>query len=434
MFNRQKLQEPQDSNTFNANLSAHMRFLALFVLMICFTHVQGQQRTDTTDINEVIKNLFGKNKTSDKPASGISILPAIGYNPSFGLMLGGTVAGGSYLGDPATTQMSIGTMTAFFTTKGIINLQLRHNVFTKNNEFNFQGNAQITKMVVLDYGLGPATGKMGKDGLSVNQYTLDNPGDVYPIKFSQVRLFEKAYKKISDNIMVGAGVGVDFHFNIRDQKLNLDSQQYTPHYIYSQENGINPKHYWTNGFLLNIQYNTKEHPNRAYGGMYADIAIRINPKFLGSTMNSTLLLTEFRKYFSLSKKNPEHVLAFWHLGTYRLAGVVPYLDLPNTGSDTYNRSGRGYTIGRFRGISYFDLESEYRFPITRNKFLSGVVFMNMQTMSDGKGKPLFGYWEPGGGAGIRIFFNRLTRTNICIDYAFGKYGANGLFFGLNEVF
>lgn len=411
-----------------------MRSLPFVIFLFLVTYLQAQERKDTTDINEIVRNLFGKNKTSGKASSGISLLPAIGYNPSFGLMLGATVTGGSYLGDPATTQLSTGTMTAFFTTKGILNLQLRHNVYTKNNEWNFQGNAQITKMVVLDYGLGPATGQMGKDGFSVYQYTLTNPGDVYPIKFNYIRFFEKGYKKVTDHIMVGAGLGIDYHFKINDEKLNVDSQQYTPHYIYSQENGINADHYWTNGFLMNIQYNTKEHPNRSYGGMYADIAVRVNPKFLGSTLNSTQLITEFRKYFSLSKKNPEHVLAFWHLATFQLSGVVPYLDLPATGTDIYNRSGRAYTIGRFRGPSYFYLESEYRFPITQNKLLSGVVFMNMQTISDGKAKPLFGSWEPGGGAGLRIFFNRLTRTNICIDYAFGKYGASGLFFGLNEVF
>jgi hypothetical protein len=100
----------------------------------------------------------------------------------------------------------------------------------------------------------------------------------------------------------------------------------------------------------------------------------------------------------------------------------------------FNRSGRAYTIGRFRGPSFFYLESEYRFPITDNKFLSGVVFTNIQTVSDGLNRNLFGAYEPGAGAGLRVLFNKKTRTNLCIDYAVGKYGAKGLFFGLNEVF
>ena len=186
--------------------------------------------------------------------------------------------------------------------------------------------------------------------------------------------------------------------------------------------------------MFNIQYNTKEHGNRSYGGMYADLVLRSNQKFLGSTLNALQLITEFRKYWSLSNRNPEHVLAFWHLGTFALSGDVPYLDLPGTGTDLYNRSGRGYTIGRFKGPSYAYFETEYRFPISRNKLFSGVVFVNLQTASDGEKINLFDRMEPAAGGGLRVLFNKKSRTNICIDYAFGRYGSSGLFFGLNEVF
>lgn len=77
---------------------------------------------------------------------------------------------------------------------------------------------------------------------------------------------------------------------------------------------------------------------------------------------------------------------------------------------------------------------EYRFPITRNKLLSGVTFFNMETASNQTGVKLFKYWEPGAGAGIRILFDKHTRSNLCIDYGIGNYGARGVFVGLNEVF
>ena len=137
---------------------------------------------------------------------------------------------------------------------------------------------------------------------------------------------------------------------------------------------------------------------------------------------------------SLSKKNPEHVLAFWHIGSYLIDGIVPYLALPATGYDLYNRSGRGYTIGRFKGLSFSYFESEYRFPITKNKLFSGVAFMNVQTASDDLGKNLFQYWDPAAGVGLRILFQKQSRSTVCIDYVRGKYGSQGWFFGLNEVF
>jgi hypothetical protein len=66
--------------------------------------------------------------------------------------------------------------------------------------------------------------------------------------------------------------------------------------------------------------------------------------------------------------------------------------------------------------------------------VSGVAFMNLQTASDDLKKKIFQYWEPGGGGGLRILFNKQSRSTICMDYARGKYGSSGFFFGLNEVF
>jgi hypothetical protein len=80
--------------------------------------------------------------------------------------------------------------------------------------------------------------------------------------------------------------------------------------------------------------------------------------------------------------------------------------------DSYNRSGRGYTIGRFKGPSYDYFESEYRFPITRNKFISGVAFINIQTASDDLGKKLFQYWDHAAGGGLRILLQKKQPLNF----------------------
>jgi hypothetical protein len=58
----------------------------------------------------------------------------------------------------------------------------------------------------------------------------------------------------------------------------------------------------------------------------------------------------------------------------------------------------------------------------------------VQTASDGKKVKLFDRVEPAAGGGLRVLFKKESRTSACIDYAFGRYGSSGLFFGLNEVF
>ena len=413
-----------------------MLFARLCFISLCLStgsQGQGLQASDTLDLSALMAKVLNKS-SNGKSKRGLAILPSVGYNPSMGFMMGANATASMYLGNMSDTRMSTAAATAFVTTKGIINLQLRHNVFSQGNKWMLQGNVQASKMLVIDYGLGMDAINGRSGDLNIMGYPLRNSSGSYPMSFGLFRFNEKVYRRINESLFIGGGVNIDLHTGIKEELLQVDAGILTPHYTYSIEKGIDPKRYAANGFMFNIQYNTREHPNRSYGGMYADLVIRSNNKFLGSALNSVQLITEFRKYFSLSDKRPEHILAFWHLGTFRLSGDVPYLDFSGTAGDLYNRSGRGYTIARFKGPSYVYLETEYRFPLSRNKLFSGVLFTNMQTASDGQSVKLFDRLEPSGGGGLRILLKKESRTNICIDYAFGRYGSSGLFFGLNEVF
>jgi outer membrane protein assembly factor BamA len=240
------------------------------------------------------------------------------------------------------------------------------------------------------------------------------------------------YAKVGKKSYFGAGVNLNYRFNIFDK--NLTSTFTTAHYNYSVEKGFNPSKYFANGVVFAYQYNSREHPLRSYGGIYSEVGLQVNTRFLGSSKNAVQFYYDFRKYWSLSKRYPMHVIALWSLGSIQVGGKLPYLELPNTSSDFYYRSGRGYTIGRFRGPSYFYFESEYRFPITRNKLLSGVAFINTATTSNSQNKDFFRFFGTAAGVGLRILFQKAKRTVICADYARGEYGAYGIYFGLNEVF
>ena len=78
-------------------------------------------------------------------------------------------------------------------------------------------------------------------------------------------------------------------------------------------------------------------------------------------------------------------------------------------------------------------EGEYRFTVTRNGFLGGVVFANAQTFSAQPGTPLQSI-QPGYGVGMRIKLNKVTKTNIALDYGFGREGSKGLFITIGELF
>ncbi len=132
-------------------------FTYLLLLIPFCTFSQQQPGNPETDITDIIKRIFKKDTSSSsskKPPSTIAILPSIGYNPSIGFQLGANITGGKYLGNKDSTTLSIFSFQAFYTTKSVLTIQLRHNVFTENNLLNFQGNWQYSKSVTLDYGPG----------------------------------------------------------------------------------------------------------------------------------------------------------------------------------------------------------------------------------------------------------------------------------------
>ncbi len=382
------------------------------------------------DIADLLRNILHPNRKTPRirKKSGITPMPNVAYNPSIGAQIGIKAVAGRVLGSDPNTFMSVAATSASITTKGILYFYISHNVFTPANKWNFQGSLVAAKTVTPDYGLGIGQASNGSEADQV----LSNPGRKgYALHALYYSLREKVYKQIQENLFLGAGVSFDIRNKIEDRNSTTDL---TPYNIYSDRHGFDRDHYRANALLFNIQYTTRDNQNRAYKGVYADAGFRLNQSWLGSSKSAVQFITDFRKYWSLSDQNPEHVLAFWNWGSYLLGGTLPYLELPGTGKDTNFRSGRGYTVGYFKGTKYFYSEMEYRFPITRNKFLSGVTFFNIQTTNDESGTKLFQKWQPGAGAGLRVLFNKATRTNLCLDYAFGNYGAKGFFLGLNEAF
>ena len=116
-----------------------------------------------------------------------------------------------------------------------------------------------------------------------------------------------------------------------------------------------------------------------------------------------------------------------------LGGKPPYLDLPSTGWDSFNNTGRGFIQGRYRGNIMLYLESEYRFRISKNGLIGGVIFSNAESFSGAPSRKLQSV-QPGVGGGIRIKLNKKSNTNIAIDYGVGTQGSKGLFVNIGEVF
>lgn len=382
------------------------------------------------DVGYLINDVLRPNK-KPKPLnkrSGITVVPNIAANPTIGFQIGIKAVAGKVLGKDPTTYMSVAATSASITTKGIVYFYISHNVFTPGNKWNLQGSLVAAKTVTPDFGLG--IGRAA--GESHENYILSNPTRKGYIWHAQYyKFFEKVYREVKPHLYLGAGLQFDIRRKISNSKYDT---VLTPYRIYNQRYGFDDDHYLANGFLFDVQYITRDNPNRAYKGMYFNVGVRANQTWIGNTKNALQLTVDFRKYLSLSARNPEHVIAFWTWGSGVVSGEVPFLELPGTTRDPSFRSGRGYVGGYFKSTQFAYAETEYRFPITRNKLFSGVAFVNVETANDRMGTWLFEVWQPAAGAGLRILFNKATRTNLCLDYAFGRYGSKGFFLNLNETF
>jgi hypothetical protein len=383
------------------------------------------------DFGDLLRNILHPQKKADTlhKGSGITVVPNIAANPTIGGQLGIKAVAGKRLGNDPNTLFSVAATSASITTKGIIYFYFNHNVFTPGNKWNLQGNLVAAKTVTPDFGMG--IGKEFKGGSAADSVLADPTHKGYALHSHYYNFREKIYKNVAKNLFVGAGLS----FEIRTHITQSDTvNNATPSSVYNNRHGFPQDHYWANGFLFNIQYTSRDNPNRAYRGIYFDAGIRINQRWIGSTKNSMQVTTDFRKYFSLSAASPETVFAVWNWGSYLVSGTIPYLELPGTARDGSFRSGRGYTAQYFKGTQFNDTEGELRFPILANKFLSGVVFGNLQTSNDDHGTKIFQVYQPGYGAGLRVLFNKATRTNLALDYAFGRFGNKGFFLNLNETF
>lgn len=368
------------------------------------------------DIGDILRRIF-KNlpkSTGDSAFKKIpgkiyySVLPAAGYTleTGFAVALSGNAAFYKSA-DKNANISSISTSVAYTQYHQII-VPIHSNIWSKGNKYNYVGDWRFMKYPQNTYGLG--------------NYTSLKDADL--IDYSYIRIYQVVMKHIIKDFYAGVGYNLDVHWKIREKGPDTVSADFNRY-----KNNSNAV---SSGLSLNFLYDNRRNSINPPGGWYGNVIYRPNFKFLGSDQNWQLLILDFRKYIKIPN-NSKNILAFWTYNWFTLSGNPPYLDLPSTGWDSHANTGRGYIQGRFRGRNMLYLETEYRYNLTRNGLLGGVVFTNVESFTEEKsGK--FEKLLPAAGAGLRIKLNKYSNTNISIDYAFGIGGSQGVFFNLGEVF
>ena len=364
------------------------------------------------DIADEIYQFLGKTaklqQTSHPKKINFSVVPAIGYSLTTGFAADVTSNAAFYTSTSHAENLSEIVSSLAFDTKSQKFFTSKGEVWADHNNYKFVSDVRVEEYPIDTYGLG----------------TNSTLSETNPLKYDYIRFYGTLYRKALPNFYLGAGYNLDYHYSIT-QAGNLDHSvsDYTK-YGFST-------HSTSSGINLDLLYDSRKNPINPLNGAYASLIYRQNMEFLGSTSAWHSWLLDLRKYYKLSPAS-NNILAFWAMAQMASAGT-PYLDLPATGMDMYNNSGRGYAQGRFRGRDMLYLESEYRFGITPNGLLGGVLFVNGESLS-GYPDNQFQKIAPAVGTGIRIKANKHSDSNICIDYGYGIDHSHGFFVNLGEVF
>jgi hypothetical protein len=371
------------------------------------------------DFWDLINNIYYKHPPSRKDDTTnykvgkiySSLLPSAQYAQQTGFVFTASSTVAFYTTDSTNANISSFVSSLNYTTKKQLFIPIEGNLWTKNNKYNILTDWHYDKFPQTTYGLGG--------------HTTDADAD--SIDFSYIRLYQTLLKTVAPDFYVGIGYDFDYHWNIKE--INAKPPSGPGSY---DQYGFSPTSI-SSGITLNFLYDARRNSINPRPGYYANVVLRNNFTFLGSDNNWQSLLIDARKYLHFPFKSSSNILAFWTYDWFTVSGKPPYLNLVSTGSDTYLNMGRGYIQGRFRGQDLLYLESEYRFGITNNGLLGGVVFANAQSYTE----PTSHNFEtilPGYGLGLRFKLNKFSKTNIAFDYGFGLHGSQGVFFNLGEVF
>jgi hypothetical protein len=357
--------------------------------------------------------------------------PAVGYNPALGALVGASGTLGMYLGDPRDTTISNLQGVVLITSNRQLIINLATTVMTSHNDWVLQLDWRFLVFNQDTWGLGtgPTSVSTGGGGL-----TAAIPGPQH-MDFNLLRLNQTLYGKVWGSLYVGGGYRLDRYYGVQEEGLDLQAAPpvVTSNYAYSTFYGFNPHEYTNSGVALAVLWDDRDSTINPYRGFYAALELTGYPTWLGSSRGASVLQAEFRAYVGMNAAVPRNVLAFWAYFRGVTSGVLPYLALPSIGWDARNRIGRGYIQGRFRGPQQAYLEAEWRFRITNNGFLGGVLFANASSFSSPAvdasgagwtysypGQRLLQYLQPAAGFGLRFMMNAESRTNVTLDFAFGN--------------
>ena len=399
----------------------------MLLLAVLAAGARSARAQDSVDAGDLWRRVRHHAATVDEqPATTIEphksffvLAPSVGSKPSTGIN-GGIAGNVAFVtSDPSSTRLSSISGGLKVSEKGQTLSGVKLAVFLPDDRWFVQGDNRFSLTSQNTYGLGGTTSSADGENL----------------KYDAVRVYETVYRTVAPRLFVGVGIDMNRHSNVRPATSGdptFDQAAYTQ---YTHEHGFDLSHQTSSGTTASLMFDSRDNAINASRGWLANVTYRtFFDGFLGGDSTWQETYVDVRTYRALTPDGRRR-LAFWMLADLVTGGTAPYFDLPETSGDSYGRSARGYSEGRYRGDRLVYGEVEFRDTLTTNGLLGYVLFLNTTTIAGvSSNERLFQSFAPGAGGGLRVLLNKRSRTNLCVDYGVGKQGSRGLYLAIQEAF
>jgi hypothetical protein len=382
--------------------------------------VAGDDDAGRTDLIDLIRRWRKLPPTTDTQHRGITwtIVPILSSKPATGFAAGVGADMEFKIGDPAMTRFSTLTSSFAFSTRKQVSLVENLRFYGANDRWLVEGQNFYTGT--------------SSDNVTFGTSSTVSASDVrfYSLQFNNTFFFQ-----LRPHLFAGAGLYFARQSQIEPFPSDTPDFETSPFREYSAVNGFDPARQTAAGPGVAVLFDNRDNQNDAIRGWYllANYRTYID-EFLGGDSSWQRVRVEARTYHPLTR-DKRHKLAFWTFGTFVTSGTAPYLSLPANGEDPLGRSSRGYPDGRFRGEQLLYGEAAYRGLVTRDGFMGIVAFVNATTIgSRSTGDDLFDSVAFAAGAGMRFLIHKQSRSNFCVDVAWGRDGSRGFYLGYRDAF
>ncbi|KXX69698.1 BamA/TamA family outer membrane protein [Flammeovirga sp. SJP92] len=173
-----------------------------------------------------------------------------------------------------------------------------------------------------------------------------------------------------------------------------------------------------------LSYDHRDNVYYPYKGHIGNINLDMNPEFLGNETQNTKVSIDFNKYFAF--RRGKDVLATRAYIGFGIGDLIFNQQFIVGESDI-----RGYTQGKYRGNSMYNLQAEYRWNFHKKMAIN--FFGGLATVAGANDDSQNGTLLPGVGVGYRFNVFPKNHMNVGLDGAVGNDDW-GVYFRIGEAF